>query len=780
MDGVADNDEELHSGHGPVESNVQWNPDDVDGVADNDEELHGEQGPAEAMEPWNPDDVDDDDGAPTTKPAVVSSTEHLLLIRGDDAGGDRQRVDNSVKGQSIEMEPVHRQGEDNSLKGRNVEREPNHSPIHEVANPLRSAGRSERERKKVASGGTAVSHREPQRSRTLKSVGHGRTVKGVHQDHIRVDDYGPISIDGTTFGTELCYVDIRSEKIVLRDKGWGLDPFDQAHPDVLWIHAGANVFSHYKFMVHFLEHLFLPFSVPFMAYFKGVWYIRIQGLTLPPDKESGGWTGFDFLHNYVFPFAFWIMIFSALPNTDKFCHNNINSSDIVTTFFAIAVHRAAVSLKYASLSEEEYTRFWETRDLEKSQEWKDEMQMITGFYCMRPKLCEWEVLAAAKRSGLKYEVIQGHKLIVRNIEEQNLDQWRGLLGQDPCLFETPEAESKLHFPNAEERDQGIAFEVEVTKVVRALVGYARDEATIPYNGTICFVVGFAFASLPLVMRATCKGDNIMCIPPGTAEDDLQDCGMVMEKLGWAGTTFGASGAAVTYVISSFVVRFEYSGINFLFLSMSIVDNLRTLAIFSKLGDLIRPLFSMAEKSPQLTWCKSNIKYWTQMRILLLEFGGRTKARIEVLYKIHTAMMIYVVLGAVVGFLYSADDLKRMKYMEILWYAFFQVGLWTLVTLSRLFICVHIKDELNRHGVYLARLLNVADAISDKDTRTEYVEEVHKSIMSVQAVSDSMTYSVLGIEGTSANAYTLLTYVITGVTIVITAVYGIQFTSNTFT
>ena len=119
-------------------------------------------------------------------------------------------------------------------------------PVKNIDNPLRS---------RATSSGPSKSKR-PLRSYGLTPYkGHSRTIKGVSEDHIRVYDYGPASYGGVDFGTELAYVDTRTEKILLYDKGWGLDPFDQENPDVLWVHGNTDVFNVPNFMVHFLEHM---------------------------------------------------------------------------------------------------------------------------------------------------------------------------------------------------------------------------------------------------------------------------------------------------------------------------------------------------------------------------------------------------------------------------------------------------------------------------------------------------------------------------------------------
>jgi hypothetical protein len=114
-----------------------------------------------------------------------------------------------------------------------------------------------------------------------------------------------------------------------------------------------------------------------------------------------------------------------------------------------------------------------------------------------------------------------------------------------------------------------------------------------------------------------------------------------------------------------------------------------------------------------------------------------------------------------------------RYLEILWFAFFLLFVWTLITASRLFICSKINDEKGRHLVYLTRLLSVSSSIQDAHERAHFVKTVDNAIQSVKASSDTTTYSVLGVDGTSTNVYYLVTYVITGISLVVTAVYGLD-------
>ena len=531
-------------------------------------------------------------------------------------------------------------------------------PVKNIDNPLRS---------RATSSGPSKSKR-PLRSYGLTPYqGHSRTIKGVSEDHIRVYDYGPASYGGVDFGTELAYVDTRTEKILFYDKGWGLDPFDQENPDVLWVHGNTDVFNVPNFMVHFLEHIFLPFSVPFMSLRKGSWYTKMQGLQCPPD---GGFFGFKFAHNFVFPTLFWIMVGLHVTNRRQFCRNGIVGAETAVTFVALAFHRAAIALKYANLSNAEYERFWATRDLEKTNEWINEMQMVTGFFEMRPKLCHWEVDACLKRSGLAPAVAKSAKLHVLNPTEENLNKWRTFLGTDVCLFDLDPSEEILHFPNEEELREGATFSTPILKVLRSLIGTAREDAQIPYHIPSIYTLSFVFAAIPYIMRGTCGGDNAIClagIEGGEAIDDDDEafaisleCGQVVNDYGRIGATMGANAQAVIYMVIAFMVRFDFIGINFLFLSLSIIDNYRTMVMVTKLGDLIRPAFTMVSTSPQLTWSANNILHWVHLYILTLEFGKRTQSRIEALYKMNSFMVFYAVVAVAITFASHLDDLKTMK------------------------------------------------------------------------------------------------------------------------
>ena len=96
------------------------------------------------------------------------------------------------------------------------------------------------------------------------------------------------------------------------------------------------------------------------------------------------------------------------------------------------------------------------------------------------------------------------------------------------------------------------------------------------------------------------------------------------------------------------------------MSLSIIDNYRTMVMVTKLGDLIRPAFTMVSTSPQLTWSANNILHWVHLYILTLEFGKRTQSRIEALYKMNSFMVFYVVVAVAITFASNLDDLKTMK------------------------------------------------------------------------------------------------------------------------
>ena len=74
--------------------------------------------------------------------------------------------------------------------------------------------------------------RRPQHSQNIAeiwppTVGHLRTIGGVKEEFVRVDNYGTFEYDGLTFGEELVYIDTQNDKVIIHDKGWGMDPFDQ-------------------------------------------------------------------------------------------------------------------------------------------------------------------------------------------------------------------------------------------------------------------------------------------------------------------------------------------------------------------------------------------------------------------------------------------------------------------------------------------------------------------------------------------------------------------------
>ena len=58
----------------------------------------------------------------------------------------------------------------------------------------------------------------------------------------------------------------------------------------------------------------------------------------------------------------------------------------ISAMIAVALHRSAISLKYATLSDVEYKRFFSSSDPDRVTEWIKEIQMVTGFLCARKTL----------------------------------------------------------------------------------------------------------------------------------------------------------------------------------------------------------------------------------------------------------------------------------------------------------------------------------------------------------------------------------------------------------
>ena len=446
----------------------------------------------------------------------------------------------------------------------------------------------------------------------------------------------------------------------------------------------------------------------------------------------------------------------------------------ISAMIAVALHRSAISLKYATLSDVEYKRFFSSSDPERVTEWIKEIQMVTGFFMMREKLCDWELGAAIKRAGLRNDDVDTD-FAVSNPSDANLDQWRIFLAMDISAYDETKKHRHAKFPSQEELKKGTTFMIPVSAVARSLVGHARESAQFPFF-QLCGFIGLLYAVIPIAMRASCKGDNIICLDGQMSLDvaHLHTCGDLKREVGYFGAVMGSTYRQMTYIFLAALLRFEFAFINFLFLSMSIVDNYRSYLMYAKLSDLLRPAFEMEPESPQLTWSSVNLEAWLRCRIIISEFGKRTQKRIEALYKLNTAGTLILVLIVVGRFLQDpvSEGLKLLKFLQILWYAFLMVTVWTIVTLSRLLFCAKINDEMTRQQTFLARLLNLSKALDDGDS-SKFVLCVKNAIVYLEASAATESYSVFGIQGTTANAYHLLTFYLTGISIVVALVYGVS-------
>ena len=63
------------------------------------------------------------------------------------------------------------------------------------------------------------------------------------------------------------------------------------------------------------------------------------------------------------------------------------------------MHRISIALKYASLSDTEYKRYFECTSIELMKEYRDQMQIFTGWSVLNTKVAQFELGAASIRVG---------------------------------------------------------------------------------------------------------------------------------------------------------------------------------------------------------------------------------------------------------------------------------------------------------------------------------------------------------------------------------------------
>ena len=374
-----------------------------------------------------------------------------------------------------------------------------------------------------------------------------------------------------------------------------------------YVYRTPNVnFSFWQFIIEFSVHVFFPFS--FL-------YYPVTHKWLPISLNPAG-----LYFNYIAPMSFWIMIGMALSSSD------VGISEAMLPIMFCLNHRLMVSLKYASLTPNEYNHMLSLSDPKTVNQAHQQIQIFDSWHgALRFHVFEFEIMSAAIIVGAKLDEFyftlpqssDKFDLPSKNIRKFGYDHLDQLFSVTPYQLwsnylvknlkdHTYESFLTQDGSVSNRSATGCPISLPLTEFIRSLLEFGRKHTAKPimlYNSAICLysaVVTF----LPLLFRIE---DAVSVDPYGNA-----------------------------YYAFATIVCFPFSMVNFMFLKFIIMDVLERKTIASALSRIIRAesmnlcddlwLQDMPTIDISL---ENNLHSWMYARLMMMKFGQRREFRRDI-------------------------------------------------------------------------------------------------------------------------------------------------------
>ena len=574
-----------------------------------------------------------------------------------------------------------------------------------------------------------------------------------------------------TYGHEVRYIDIRDEKLVLHDKGWALDPYDQDmdRPYLMTSLNDTEPFQAHIWVYQLMLHLFLPVSLPWIAATRGIAGLRKQNF-LPSEGKSILTMGeFAINSGLVCPLLLFISGVIYTFHQQELCMSQVGLGEWFIGLLMVSVHRGMVALKYASMSIKEYQQFWDEPDVDLAREWNNQVQLMTGYIFGKDEYVKYELELALGRSALT--TLKTPVFCITNPNERVFRAWQRFLAFDPSKFDTAvTSDEELLIDTSH-------IKVSVEKVCRCIVQHSRERSAFgPAFGATMMFLSVTIACIPLILRALCVGyDQYVCLD--FQDEEESSCGARLSNKFILARIFGSNPLVVTCVCCTMYVRFYFMQITSIFILSVITDMSRVVYIQEDLALLLRPPAAVTETAtvPCLPMAPSaNVKHWSTMRWVLGEYAARQRTRFQAYYAAVTlgVLVLTVYVLSIIAFS-DGESSDHLYFWPALWCFLILLVFWFGVTVSAMLSGEAAVKRQQQQTLHLTRFRSQAPSIVDVAEREVCLNYVQTAIELNTLLQEFKKITLLGIEATASNAYTLFTGVLTVLAYIALSVFGIE-------
>ena len=524
-----------------------------------------------------------------------------------------------------------------------------------------------------------------------------------------------------------------------------------------YVYRTPNVnFSLSQFIVEFVAHITFPLMFWYHPYAHKWLPISLAPLAL--------------YFNYFAPTFMWIMNIMAFNSKVV----PLRECLLPTMFFVY--HRLMVSLKYASLTPEEYAHIMHLTDVNRVNQAHQQIQILDSWHGpLRFHVFEFEIVSAAIIVGANLDqhffllpkAEENFEVPTENIKSFGFDNLDQLASTTPYqlwsnyLVKNLKDHSYESILTPEGAMKPLACgQLPLTEFIRSLIEFGRNHTIKPkflYTPAI-FCYGFVVSFMPLFFRLR----NV--IP-------LDSYGNV-------------------YYALSILVGFPFSVVNFMFLKYIIMDVLERKTIAAALSRLIRAesinlcdelwLQDMPTLSVKI---EQNLYTWMYARLIMMNFGQRREFRRDIYMGTFLVVVSLLTIETVSQFA-SCKDYEDI-HQTLVNPGTIQLIVFIVVTFFLIeyfiFAAAVTNDEYKGHGdIIMLNMINLesqlarkrtCDEIRDSDRKLQdAVEAMDKILEKISRSNESYCLKILGFEATLMVVWTVATTLCAIFIFIVTIIY----------
>lgn len=456
---------------------------------------------------------------------------------------------------------------------------------------------------------------------------------------------------------------------------------EEAAPEVLMDAVHESTFDGREFWRQLLTHMFFPVSL--------LWY--------PKERWPQGAFNQELISTKLYSNMWhltslwcWFLLVAYCVKPSRFNKEGILLNELFAVPFILVTSRIVlIALKYATLTKQERTRFFEEKDRALVHKWLMQTQLISGWLSQRDDLLRSELLGAATRLALNIEDIY---FVVEPVSGGcNKTRQASVMAWDR-LVRSGSSHLAEHFDFKSNQYEHISCE----KIIEVLLHAARAKAPI-ISSRKAAVFALFLSCLPRFISVFVTGNAAAFLGvksgPRLARGEAPDY------------------FVVACIVVSMGVTFMAGGVFLIFMSVSVAHYYRMATVSRWFSLLIRVSFDAHPHFPQIQLCEHsrfgahNTVTWIQCRSILCYFGKRFEHRLDA-HMFMTVILAMIAISVPVLRLLQAggfggavadddelrDHLTNMRRRSFLWIALF---LFT-ITMILLTVTVLFAADGNAH------------------------------------------------------------------------------------